>query len=304
MKLTIIIVNFETKKFLDSCLDSVFQQKTKHDYEVILIDNASEDLKDIKKKFKKVVLLSNTVNVGFASGMNQGICMSEAEYILTLNPDVILEKDYLESCITALEHDKQLASASGKLLYYDFNKSKKTNVLDSTGLVMKKSRRVHDRGQGEKDNGQFDNKLNVWGVSAAAAFYRRSALNAVKDKHGFFDSRFFMYKEDVDLAWRLQKHGYKSFYTPKAVAYHRRGTGIVSPSSSILKKITSRKNTKSKEMRIRSYQNQILMQKKNDTILLKLKDFYILFPYWLISHLYYILFEPYIFSKNTKNHPR
>ena len=292
MKLTIIIINFKTKKYLESCLSSIFAQTTKHSFEVILIDNDSEDLADIKKLFPKIILLTNTVNVGFASGMNQGICMSEAEYVLTLNPDVVLEKDYIEKCINELDKNDTLSSVTGKLLYYDFSKKKKTNIIDSTGLVMKKNRHALDRGQGEKDVAQYDDSKIIWGASAAAAIYRKSSLESVKDKHGYFDSRFFMYKEDVDLAWRLYNKKLKCMLIPKALAYHRRGTGIVDPSLSFFKKLKQRKSNKSKDMRRLSFKNQRLMEKKNDTILHKLQDSYILYPYKLLRLIYIILFEP------------
>ena len=294
MDITIIVVNYQLKRFLTKCLASVFNQKTGYSYEVIVIDNASEDLQDLKKAFPQIILLTNTVNIGFTGGNNQGIMMSEAEHVMTLNPDVVLENNYIEKCLNELQQNKTLGSITGKLLYYNFEKSEKTDIIDSTGLGMKKTRHAYDRGQGEKDEGQFDSKQSVWGVSAAAAIYRRKALDEVKDKNGYFDNRFFMYKEDVDLAWRLHTKKWKARFIPSAIAYHRRGTGIINPKLSFFKKLQERKKTKSEEARALAYRNQRLMMLKNEGVTLHFV------AHEIIAIVYGLLFERELLIKNSK----
>lgn len=293
MDLSIVIVNYDSKKYLKTCLQSVFAQKTDYIFEVIVIDNASEDLSDMKKQFPEIILLTNTVNVGFAAAVNQGITMSEASFIMTLNPDVILETHYVGVCLDALQHDKKLGSVTGKLLFYDFSKNKKTNTIDSTGLIQKRTKHAYDRGQGEKDRGQFDAKEKVWGVSAAAGIYRRKALDEIKDSYGYFDQRFFMYKEDVDVAWRLHTKGWHANYLPRAVAYHKRGTGI--NGLSLMKRLRSRKLSKSSDARALSLRNQFLTQKKN-------KGFTPLaLLYLLLIILYVFIFERDLFSYRSQS---
>jgi GT2 family glycosyltransferase len=103
----------------------------------------------------------------------------------------------------------------------------KTNFIDTTGIVMTEEHRFIDRGQGDIDHGQYDQEEEIFGSSGAAVIYRMSCLEDVayldeSGKKEYFDELMFMYKEDVDLAYRLQMAGYKSIYTPKATIYHDR----------------------------------------------------------------------------------
>src|ERR671924_1039651 len=102
-------------------------------------------------------------------------------------------------------------------------------MIDSVGLRMGRARRAADIGQGEPDDGRFDAWREVFGVSAAAALYRRAALEAVSDDGQIFDERFFMYKEDVDLAWRLRLRGYRAGVDGVAIGWHARGSSRVAP---------------------------------------------------------------------------
>ena len=300
MDLSVIIVNYKTKQFLKSCLESVFNQTCTYSFEVILINNDSDDLSDIKRQFPKIILLQNQKNIGFVKAMNQGIKLSVSRYIMALNPDVILENNYIELLVKALEKNSKLASVTGKLRFYDFAKNRKTNIIDSTGLIMKKTRHAYDRGQGENDNRQYDDKKDIWGVSAAAAIYLREALDNVKDKYGYFDERFFMYKDDVDLAWRLYNKKWKALYVPEATSYHRRGTGIIDPNLSFFKKMHERKNAQSVEMRRLAFRNQRLMQLKNDALISIIKDLYIVIPFIVFSLLYILFFEPSLLIRKWK----
>jgi GT2 family glycosyltransferase len=182
----------------------------------------------IKEKFPQVKVIDPGQNLGFAGGNNLGIRESSGEFIQMVNPDLILEPDFIEKMLGAFSNE-MVAAASGKLLRYDFEKMEKTNVIDSTGIVMDKSGRARDRGQLQEDQGQFDNDREIFGVSGAGPMFRKSAMEAVQfEENGkveYFDEDMATYWEDVDMSWRLQNAGYKIVYVPEAVAYHGRTAG-------------------------------------------------------------------------------
>lgn len=212
------IVTYNSEKDIRNCLESVFLQ-TFPIQQVIVIDNQSHDQTlTIINSFANVKVVKNKWNNGFAGGHNQGITLSESDYILVLNPDVILQKDYVKNIIGEMEQNIKIGSATGKL-YREMDK----HVLDSTGLIIKKNRRAFDRGSGETDRGQYNLLQDIFGVSGAAAIYRREMIKDISIDGQFFDETFFAYKEDVDVSWRAQLLGWKSMFVPSAIAEHSRG---------------------------------------------------------------------------------
>lgn len=229
-KVSIQIVTWNSREYIGDCLDSIFSQTFK-DFIVLVIDNASTDgtAEFIEEKYKNVYLIRNSKNLGFSRAHNQGIKLTNSEYIFILNPDVILESDFLERIVKKAERNKKIAAFGGKLLKMKFvnrelNEKIKTNIIDSTGLKIFRSRRVFDRGEGEKDNKKYNREEKIFGISGACVLYRRKALEEIKIFGEYFDEDFFAYKEDVDLAWRLQLKGWSALYCPDAFAYHFRTT--------------------------------------------------------------------------------
>jgi len=212
------IVTYNSEKDIKSCLDSVFSQSYPLQ-KVTIIDNQSQDrtLKIIES-FNNIQLFKNDFNNGFAGGHNQGIQNSVEDYVLVLNPDVRLHEDYIKNIISTMKHNTDIGIATGKL-YREIDKK----ILDSTGLIMKKNRRAFDRSSGEIDEGQYNNPEVIFGVSGAAAMYRREMIQEISYQGQFFDESFFAYKEDVDVSWRAQLFGWKAQYVPNAVAEHGRG---------------------------------------------------------------------------------
>ncbi|MBL7132206.1 MAG: glycosyltransferase, partial [Candidatus Omnitrophica bacterium] len=162
-------------------------------------------------------LIRNTKNLLFCKAYNQGIDAARGNFVLCLNNDVVLDKDYLKEALFTIGLDNKIGMASGKILRMD----KKT--IDSTGLFLGRNRKPVERGYGKKDAGQYDEPGHVFGVSGACAFFRKSMLNELKDEHGYFDERLGMYYEDLDICWRAQSKGWMAYYNPKAIAYHVRG---------------------------------------------------------------------------------
>lgn len=293
--ISIIIIHYKTKHLLRPCIEALLNQTYK-DTEIIFIDNNSQDgsVDYVRENWPQIQVVENNENIGYAGAGNQGIELSKGEYVFITNPDIILNLDYFEKAVAKMEKEKDIAALTGKILQYDFSTEKATGLIDTTGLKMFRSRRVIDRGQGEKDHGQYDKEEYVFGVSGACPLYRKSALENVKIYGEYLDNDFFMYKEDVDLSWRFQLFGWKCLYYPHIVAYHGRGTGIYDRET-IFGTLKYRDKL-SKFQKYHAYKNQRLMQLKNETLEGFLKDFV-----WIIGkeilHFAYMLFrEPFLFK--------
>ncbi len=218
--ISVIVVNYNGKKFLRDCLDSIFCQTYNH-FEVILVDNASVDgsVDYVRNQFPKVTIFTQSVNLGFAGGTNAGIRQARGEFILTLNNDTIVSPTFIEELSKPMISDLMVGICGSKMLLPD-------GRINSTAICISMSGAVWDRGMGEMDRGQYDSPEEVFGACAGAALYRRVML----DEIGHFDDDFFLYMEDVDLSFRARLSGWKCIYVPSARVVHTRGgtTGLQS----------------------------------------------------------------------------
>jgi len=293
--ISIIIINYNTKQLLGSCIDSLLAQTYK-DKEIILIDNQSHDgsCDHVQKNYPQVMAVCNKDNLGYSGGANQGIKLSKGDYVMLMNPDIKFEPDYIEKCIKKMEEDKRIAAIGGKIYKYDFENDEKTKFIDTVGLFCFKNRRVIDDGQGLEDKGQFGEEKEVFGVSGACPIYRKAALDDVRINGEYLDDDFFMYKEDVDVSWRFHLFGWKCYYLPLAVAYHGRGTGV-------LKRFTNwevfkNRSKLNKFQKYYSYKNQRLMQLKNETCGTFFHDFTHILGKELLILAYMIFREPFLWK--------
>jgi len=219
---SVCIVTYNSERYIESCIDAVMQQTYPID-SIVVVDNASRDgsVAIIQQKQQDqeipLQLIANNDNIGFAGGQNQAIEATNSDYVLVLNPDVVLDKDYVSRLIEVMEANEQSGSATGLLVRQADN-----HLVDSTGLVMKRTRQCVDRGSEQAVEGWLV-PAEVFGVSGAAALYSRKMIEDIKLDGQFFDEDFFAYKEDVDVAWRAKLLGWSAFYTPKAKAIHARG---------------------------------------------------------------------------------
>lgn len=293
-KVNVNILTWNASKYLKICLESVLALDYPN-FEILVIDNDSQDdTKDIIQKYldknNKIRFIENKKNLGFALGHNQGIKKTDGKYILVLNQDALVSPDFLSKAVEVLENDEKIAALQPKILKYDFKEKKPKDIFDTTGLLMLKNRRILNRGQGEKDNGQFDKEEEIFGADGAAPIYRRLALEETKIEDEYFDSSFFAYKEDVDLAWRLKLYGWKAIYIPSIVAYHERGAGE-SASRKSLDILKERKKISLFAKRI-SFKNQRLMQIKNEILSLYLYHFIPIIWKEIRAWGYVLFFEP------------
>ena len=220
----VTIVTYNSRRYIRRCLEAVLGQEG-GGLDVVVVDNASSDgTAGILREFKKRIrIIGNSRNEGFAAGQNRAIAASRADWVLALNPDVLLESDFVRRLLAAAAPDPKVGSACGKLLSIGagFDPLPEPRI-DSTGIYFTPQMRHFDRGWHEADDGRYQRMEYVFGASGAAALYRREMIRDVAERGEFFDPDFFAYREDADVAWRAQLLGWRCLYTPFAVAHHVR----------------------------------------------------------------------------------
>ena len=215
--ISVIVLNYNGKGFLDGCLTSLASQ-TYSDFEVIVVDNGSRDGSPeyIEENYPWVRLAKNDENLGFAGGTNVGIRAAKGKFIITLNNDSMADRRFIEELIKPMA-DPEVGVCAAKMLFPD-------GRINSAGICISRSGAAWDRGMFEPDRGQYEFVEEVFGACAGAALYRREML----DEIGLFDEDFFLYLEDVDLAFRARLAGWKCLYVPGArVIHHHGGTAGV-----------------------------------------------------------------------------
>lgn len=221
MRVAAVVVSWNAASWLPGCLDALAAQ-TEPPQEVVVVDNGSSDGSAETARACGARVLALPANEGFCAGNNRGIAATTAPLVLLLNPDTALGPTFLERLRPAFEVDR-VGAACGKLFRWD------GRTLDSAGQELGRSRQPVDRGYGTLDRGLYDQPAEVFSACAAAALYRREALDAVAGPSGaVFDPRFFAFYEDLDLAWRLRRAGFEVVYRPEATGRHARGSTAAS----------------------------------------------------------------------------
>ena len=272
-------------RWLPGCLASLKEQ-TLGDYELLVLDNASTDgsvewLREQLSSEPRMKLTELDQNLGYAAAHNRHIFAARGEYVLLLNQDVELDAEFLRRAVGAFDGRPNIGAVQGRLRRLGQDRSRLT-VLDSTGLEMHRDRRVVARRQGDPEGYRDLVPGPVWGVDGPAPVYRRSALiDSREPRTGggweVLDEDFFMYKEDVDLAWRLRLRGWSAWYQPYALAWHGRGADAGRPAS--IWAVIRSSRTLPRWIKALSWRNQHLMQVKNEQPAELLRDF----P-WIVSH--------------------
>jgi GT2 family glycosyltransferase len=216
IEVSILITTFNSRRFIRPCLDSILAQGP-GDTEIIVVDNGSSDetVSLLRRNYPAVKLIANKENLGACRGRNQAIAAASGKWILALDCDVVLENDFIVALLTCVRDlDGRVGILQPKILAADKKR------IYSCGIYLSWFRRIFDIGKGCGDTARFDRMGYIFGACSAAAIYKRKMLDEIRDKHGYFDERFFFLVEDVDLAWRAQRNGWKALFCPPAVCYH------------------------------------------------------------------------------------
>lgn len=229
MKLSVIIVNYNVKFFLEQCLISVFNAIKGIESEVFVVDNASADgsCQLVRERFPQVKLICNAKNTGFSYANNQAIRLANGEYVLLLNPDTVVEEETFSKCIAFMDAHPEAGSLSVKMIdgkgrFLPESKRALPSPMVSFFKIFGFSKlfprsRVFARYHlGHLSNDEI-NEIEI--LPGAFMFMRKRALDTV----GLLDETFFMYGEDIDLSYRFLKAGYKNFYFPNTTIIHYKG---------------------------------------------------------------------------------
>ena len=216
MKIFVVIPSWNGADYLKDCLESLNKQTYPH--KVILVDNGSTDntTELLNEKFKKVIIVKNSKNLGFAGGVNSGIkyaLENDADGAALFNNDAVADKNWLKSLVDSMSKEESIGIVASKIMI------EKSDKLDSTGEFYSTYGIPFPRGRNQIDKGQFDKENAVFGASGGASLYRTKLLREI----GIFDERFFAYYEDVDISFRAHLAGWRIAHEPKAIAYHKVG---------------------------------------------------------------------------------
>lgn len=212
-KVSVIIPNWNGEELLKDCLPSLKKQ-TFSDFEVVVVDNGSTDgsVRYIKKNFPEIKLVELSQNTGFAPAVNLGIKICVGEYIILLNNDTKVDKHFIEYLVKAADKHPEVGMVAAKMLNF-YN----PDIIDSVGDYIDSVGHANNIGMGEKDGSLFNNAGYIFLVTGGGSLIKREVFENV----GFLDEYYFAYMEDVDFGLRAQMQGFKAWFEPKAIVYHK-----------------------------------------------------------------------------------
>jgi GT2 family glycosyltransferase len=212
LRASVIIPNWNGLRLLRPCLDALAQQ-TCRDVEVLVVDNASTDgsVEVVRREYGWVRLLAETRNHGYAVGCNLGMAAARSNVLVLLNNDTVVEPDWLAELLAALDRHPEAGAAASRIMIHS-----QPGILHSAGDVYGRDGVPDSRGVWQPYGPPYDVEALIFGGCGAAVAYRREMI----DQIGPLEGRFFMWCEDVDLAWRAQLAGWRCVYAPRAVVHH------------------------------------------------------------------------------------
>jgi hypothetical protein len=222
---SIITVNYNSKPYLKNCLDSL-EKQTYPNCEIIVVDNASTDNSiEIVKKYPKIKLIENKINLGFAGGMNTGIRKAKGKYVAMIDSDTIADRNWISELIKVMKSNKSIGIVGGKI-YLLTPKGEKTNSLRYVGGKLHKFFNFYllgsKIGQNKEDTGLYENLIEVDFIHGCGFLVRNDIFNGI----GLMDEEYFMYGEEIDWCYRVRDVGYKIFYVPSAIIWHVGSPGV------------------------------------------------------------------------------
>uniref|UniRef100_A0A7C6EJN9 Glycosyltransferase n=1 Tax=candidate division WOR-3 bacterium TaxID=2052148 RepID=A0A7C6EJN9_UNCW3 len=228
-EISIVIVNYNVKHFLEQCLMAIKKARHNLNIEIIVVDNASVDGSQtmVKKKFPDVILIENNQNLGFAKANNKALKIARGKYILILNPDTLIQEDTLLALKTFLDEHPDVSATGCKLINPDgsFQVASRRSIptpwvaftkIVGLSRIFPKSK-IFGRYNMTYISPDMESEVDV--LSGSLMMVRSEILKKV----GYFDEDYFMYGEDIDLCYKIKKIGGKIYYTPRTKAIHYKG---------------------------------------------------------------------------------
>jgi len=299
---TINLVVLNGEKYIRHFLNSLEKQTYPHDkIQLNILDNGSSDsTKTIigNSSFTALNFIESKQNLGMWPGQEELLKYSDGKYIIASSVDIMLDKDFIKNFVPAMEHDARIGAIQPKIYKYDLIRNtqsaiEKSNLIDTCGFKIFRSRRVVNIGHGEEDNGQYDDLGEIFAVEGAVPVFRREAMEDIRINGEFCDHDYFWYGDDLDLAWRMRLFGWKQVFAPTVIAWHDRQTTktLKKSWSDYLSRVPVRRQIPIKKRRL-DWRNLRWTFIKNDYIINFLKDLPQILPRELTVLGYAILFEP------------
>jgi GT2 family glycosyltransferase len=210
---TVIVVNYNGKQYLESCFDSLLNMdRSNISLDIVMVDNLSDDdsVRYVKDRFPEIKVVENDLN-NFARALNLGIRNASGEYIAFLNNDVRVEKNWLKGLLEIMLREEKIGAVQSKLLFSE------GGAINSTGVEELDDFYFRDIGFREEDTGQYEEIRERDYFTGGSVLLRKSCLDSV----GEIDEDFIMFFEDIDFSIRLRKAGWKIWYSPASVVHHR-----------------------------------------------------------------------------------
>ena len=218
MKLSVVIVSYNVRSYLEQCLQSVQIALEGIEGEVFVVDNHSDDdsVVTVREKYPWVTLIENQENLGFAKANNQAIRQSQAEYVLLLNPDTVVAEDTLHGVLTFMDEHPKAGGAGVMMCYEDGSRAPESRrALPTPWVAALKMLGFTKRYY--ISHLPWDQPCRIEVISGAFCLLRHEALKTI----GLLDEDFFMYGEDIDLSYRLLKGGWENWYLPYSIIHYK-----------------------------------------------------------------------------------
>lgn len=222
-KIAVIILNWNGAHFLKRYLPNILQNSDLNTAEIIVADNGSTDnsIEILQQEFKNVTIIRLEKNYGFAEGYNQAINQLDNEFVLLLNSDVEVSKNWLEPLIKRIEENTKIAACVPKIK--SINEPSKFEYAGAAGGFIDRFGYAFCRGRifdtVEEDKGQYDDACRVFWGTGAALLVRTTLYKQAKG----LDRKFFAHMEEIDLCWRFNRMGFEIWYEPQSTVYHLGG---------------------------------------------------------------------------------
>ena len=218
MKLSVVIVSYNVRNYLEQCLQSVQRALEGIEGEVFVVDNHSDDdsVVTVREKYPWVRLIENQENLGFSKANNQAIRQSQADYVLLLNPDTVVVEDTLRGVLTFMDEHPKAGGAGVMMCYEDGSKAPESRrALPTPWVAALKMLGFTKRYY--MSHLPWDQPCRIEVISGAFCLLRHEALKTI----GLLDEDFFMYGEDIDLSYRLLKGGWENWYLPYSIIHYK-----------------------------------------------------------------------------------